>query len=306
LILQRDEAHDEPVSVSSEDEIGHTSDVDSGATHMHPDRPQSIAYGDSADEPQSARRASVEYGETEDNITMSPVEYGEAAENPSTPSLVPDMTEAIQFADHPFGGARFRDAAKGTDNADDLWQSESAALEEAMRLIRERLEDVPDATVPESEELLPVQLSDLVSPTPIASNPFASLGGARLAAPSLVVGGMRRELIESTGGLVDLIIDYQQCCIDGPRDLRSDLTVEPEIKMCPDSDMQIERPTISVSKLRPGASGFNVRVQVLQHLCFLDTGDAGKIVEWLVGDDGGVCILQTREPVADKLFLGIW
>lgn len=195
-------------------------------------------------------------------------------------------------------------ALPGAENAEQLWQSESAALEEAMRLIRERLEqDVPEVGGAQ-EELLPVQLSDLVSPTPIASNPFAALA-ATMPVPANS-GTVVKELTESIGGLTDLILDYQRITVNGLVDLRSEQTVEPEIKMCLDSDMQAPRASLTVSGLRPGASGFNIRVQVIQHICYLDTNDAGKIVEWLVGDETGVCCLKTTEPVGDKLHLGIW
>lgn len=197
-------------------------------------------------------------------------------------------------------------AVAGAENAEELWQNESAALEEAMRLIRERLEqDVPDATAGDSDDLLPVQLSDLVSPTSIASNPFAALGASCAVAPS--ENGQVKDFPESIGGVIDMISDYQGRCPGGkPPDLRSEQTVEPEIKMCADSDLQAPRPTLTVAEYRPGASGFSTRVRIIQHICYIDTSDAGKIVEWLVGDETGVCVLKTTEPVADRLHLGIW
>jgi hypothetical protein len=76
--------------------------------------------------------------------------------------------------------------------------------------------------------------------------------------------------------------------------------------MCADSDLQVDRPKLALSDIRPGASGVTVRVKVIQHLCHLETADAGKIVEWLVADEGASCVLKTTLPVADRLHLGIW
>eukprot|EP00038_Savillea_parva_P003751 m.129766 g.129766 ORF g.129766 m.129766 type:complete len:848 (+) comp11271_c1_seq1:70-2613(+) len=291
-----------------------------GAHRITMASPDGEVFGEPSPEPPHDGTGS-EYGESVSMVSTTTtatakqrpgsVEYGEPA-SLSHGNDDDAEVEAIQFAD-PFtsshggaAGGSGGDAAMSTENADELWQTESAALEEAMRVIRERLEQsVPDIEPEDPDDLRPVQLSDLVSPTAIASNPFAALTSASLARSPDVIGEPK-ELNDSIGGITDLVAAYHRRCPDGPVDLRSEQTVEPEIKMCADSDMSAKRPSLTIDQLRPGASGFNTRVQVIQHLCSLDTSDAGKIVEWLVGDESGTCILKTVEPVGDRLHLGIW
>ena len=191
------------------------------------------------------------------------------------------------------------------------WNAEEAALEEAMREIRARLEAEDDDAVP-----LDAAAAEEDKPSAIESFPgregFSSRSPSKSPSRKTSVTSVA-EPLESGGPAEAPLVTPTSAPVAGFADLAlamgassGQVVQSGERVVMPmsfDADLDFTRPSLGLRDMRPGGRGFTVVAKVIQQVFRLQgTGphEVG-IAEWLIADSTASAILKTVQPATATL-----
>ena len=194
-----------------------------------------------------------------------------------------------------------------TENSSE-WNAEEAALEEAMREIRARLEAEDDDAVP-----LDAAAAEEDKPSTMESFPgregFSSRSPSRQSSSATGVA----EPLESGGSAEPPLVSPTSAPVAGFADLAlamgatsGQVVQSGERVVMPmsfDADLDFTRPSLGLKDMRPGGRGFTVVAKVIQQV-FRLTGTGPHevgIAEWLIADSTASAILKTVQPATATL-----